>query len=169
TFPLLRDCLEQVDPDLGFNIEIKWPMILRNGEAEMDNFFEPNYYVDRILGEIFRHANKRKIIISCFSPDICAMVNLKQNLYPVLLLGGDSDYADFRVSSIERTVSVACAEQLLGVALDAGEVLLASPDFVEHIRKKLNLVVFVWGEKGNHLEHRKELYKRGVNGVIYDR
>lgn len=28
-FPLLRDCLQNVDPDVGFDIEIKYPLDLK--------------------------------------------------------------------------------------------------------------------------------------------
>ncbi|VDL34392.1 unnamed protein product [Hymenolepis diminuta] len=72
-FPLLRQCLQEVDPELGFDIEVKYPLDLKTGESEMSNFFERNFYIDTILREIFKYCGNRRILLSCFDPDTCAM------------------------------------------------------------------------------------------------
>ena len=48
--------------------------------------FELNMYLDTILESIFTDAGSRKIVLSCFHPDVCTMLRLKQNKYPVLFL-----------------------------------------------------------------------------------
>lgn len=76
-FPLLRDCLQHIDPDVGFDIEVKYPLDLKVGGNEMDNFFERNLYVDTILREIFKYCGNRRILFSCFDPDTCAMYAIR--------------------------------------------------------------------------------------------
>jgi len=66
-----------VPAGLGFNIEIKYPY-----EEECIMFslspIDKNTYLDRILEVVFEHAGDRPIIFSCFEPDVCKMLSLKQ-------------------------------------------------------------------------------------------
>ncbi|KAF6777501.1 hypothetical protein AHF37_03323 [Paragonimus kellicotti] len=73
SFPLLRSCFEEVDPNLGFVIEVKYPMEYKAGGSELNNFFEYNFYVDTILREILTYAGSRRILLSCFDPNVCVM------------------------------------------------------------------------------------------------
>lgn len=72
-FPTLVNALKRVPVDTGFNVEIKYPMMMDDGEHECANFFERNDFVDRILKNVIEHAGKRRIVFSSFEPDICAM------------------------------------------------------------------------------------------------
>lgn len=72
-FPTLVDALRRVPVDTGFNVEIKYPMRMQDGEHECVNFFERNEFVDRILRDVVEHAGERRIVFSSFEPDICAM------------------------------------------------------------------------------------------------
>uniref|UniRef100_A0A5K3FHX0 GP-PDE domain-containing protein n=2 Tax=Mesocestoides corti TaxID=53468 RepID=A0A5K3FHX0_MESCO len=166
-FPLLRDCLQHIDPDVGFDIEIKYPMELVKGGSEMDNFFERNLYVDTILREIFKYAGKRRILMSCFDPDTCAMLQTKQLRYPVFQLGIAPEYTDIRQQSFETLCYSAKANELLGVAVNSDE-LLRNPDMAEFARE-LGLIVLVWGTAANDSFNMKRLKELGVHGLIYDR
>ena len=63
----------QLDPHVGFNIEIKWDMELADGSRESHNAFEMNLFIDVVLATVLGHAAERKIVFSSFNPDICTM------------------------------------------------------------------------------------------------
>nr|CAH8875362.1 unnamed protein product [Trichobilharzia regenti] len=165
-FPLLRSCFEEIDSDLGFVIEVKYPMELKQGGSEMDHFFEYNFYVDTILREILTYAGSRRIMLSCFDPNVSVMLQLKQNLYPVFQLGISPEYADTRHNDFEHLFFSAISHQLMGVCLESDR-LLNVPDVIKlaHLH---NLVVLAWGEAVNNPEKRAQLIQLGVDGIIYD-
>ncbi|KAA0183947.1 hypothetical protein FBUS_04048, partial [Fasciolopsis buskii] len=167
SFPLLRSCFDEIDQDLGFLIEVKYPMEYKAGGSELSNFFEYNFYVDTILREILLHAGSRRILLSCFDPNVCVMLQLKQNLYPVFQLGIAPEYADSRQADFERLFWSALSHQLLGVCLESDR-LLNVPNVVKlaHLH---NLVVLAWGEAVNRSETRMELKELGIDGIIFDR
>ncbi|CAL8073030.1 unnamed protein product [Calicophoron daubneyi] len=167
SFPLLQACFDEVDPDLGFLIEVKYPMEFKAGGSEMGNFFEYNFYVDTILREILTHAGSRRILLSCFDPNVSVMLQLKQNIYPVFQLGIEPEYSDSRHADFERLCWSALSHQLLGVCLDSDR-LLTVPKAVRlaHLH---GLVVLAWGEAVNYAEKRAQLTELGVDGLIYDR
>ncbi|KAF5401301.1 putative glycerophosphocholine phosphodiesterase GPCPD1 T05H10.7 [Paragonimus heterotremus] len=167
SFPLLRSCFEEVDPSLGFVIEVKYPMEYKAGGSELNNFFEYNFYVDTILREILTYAGSRRILLSCFDPNVCVMLQRKQNLYPVFQLGIAPEYADSRQAEFERLFWSALSQQLLGVCLESDRVL-ETPGVIQlaHLH---SLVVLAWGEAVNCPEKRAQLTEMGVDGIIYDR
>ncbi|KAF7232381.1 hypothetical protein EG68_07645 [Paragonimus skrjabini miyazakii] len=167
SFPLLRSCFEEVDPNLGFVIEVKYPMEYKAGGSELNNFFEYNFYVDTILREILTYAGPRRILLSCFDPNVCVMLQRKQNLYPVFQLGIAPEYADSRQAEFERLFWSALSQQLLGVCLESDRVL-ETPGVIKlaHLH---SLVVLAWGEAVNCPEKRAQLTAMGVDGIIYDR
>ncbi|OON15628.1 glycerophosphodiester phosphodiesterase family protein [Opisthorchis viverrini] len=166
SFPLLRSCFNELDPDLGFVIEVKYPMDFKAGGCEMSNFFEYNFYVDTILREILSFAGPRRILLSCFDPNVCIMLQLKQNIYPVFQLGIAPEYADTRQNDFEHLFWSALSHQLLGVCLESDR-LLEVPDALKlaHLH---GLVVLAWGEAVNSPEKRAQLSELGVDGIIYD-
>ncbi|CAI5442386.1 unnamed protein product [Caenorhabditis angaria] len=172
-FPTLTEALTKVDPDVGFNVEVKYPMMQNNGEHECDHYFERNTFVDIILSDVLKHAGNRRIMFSSFDPDICSMVATKQNRYPVLFLCvGDTQrytpFVDQRTSTSMTAVNFAVGADLLGVNFNS-EDLLKDPMPVKKANE-FGMVTFVWGEdldkKENINYFKKEL---GVDGVIYDR
>jgi glycerophosphocholine phosphodiesterase GPCPD1 len=72
-FPTLEGVFHYVSEETGFNIEIKYPIELVNGQHECANYFERNEFVDIILAEVFRNAGTRRVVFSSFDPDICTM------------------------------------------------------------------------------------------------
>lgn len=172
-FPTLIDALHKVDPDVGFNIEVKYPMMQEDGLHECANYFERNDFVDIILADVLSSAPHRRIMFSSFDPDICAMINMKQNRYPVFFLcvGETQRYARFfdqRCSTSLASVNFACGADLLGVNFNS-EDLLNDPRPVRRA-SELGLVSFVWGEDLDKKENIN-YFKRdvGVDGIIYDR
>ncbi|GFT96818.1 glycerophosphocholine phosphodiesterase GPCPD1 [Nephila pilipes] len=171
-FPTLKHVLEAVDPRVGFNIEIKCPMQHKDGTWELDLRFEMNRYIDVILQDILENAGNRYIILSCFHPDICTMVRLKQNKYPLLFLTqGETDkyppYLDTRTSSIPMATYFALNTGLLGIDVHA-EDLIRDPSHIPFVKDR-NLVLFCWGDDINHTDVIRSLKEQGVDGCIYDK
>lgn len=138
-FPQLADVLEAIDPHVGFNIEIKWSQRLLDGtmEEEFEHVIDRNLYVDCILDVVFRKAGKRRVVFSCFDPDICTMLRFKQNRYPVMFLTiGVTEkyqkYLDPRGNRIETAVFNSLAMELLGIVAHT-EDLLRDPSQVSCI------------------------------------
>lgn len=96
-FPTLQELFEQLDPHLGFNVEIKYAMQYRQGGSEQNNYFERNEYIDCILRCLITYAGKRVIVLSTFDPDCASMLRRKQTLFPVLLItqGEKGDWPQF--------------------------------------------------------------------------
>nr|KAG5706623.1 hypothetical protein BaRGS_005693 [Batillaria attramentaria] len=171
-FPTLKRCLDQIDLNVGFNIEIKYPLEFETGESEMENYFDLNPYIDQILNVVLKNAGDRKIIFSTFHPDTCLMVQLKQNKYPVLLLSNGptkryTPYKDWRCTSFEHGINFAKAEGLLGVNFQA-EGLIQDLTLIPKVQN-MGLVLFVWGEDLNDENVKDVLRKEGVDGIIFDR
>ncbi|WKX96536.1 hypothetical protein Q1695_012736 [Nippostrongylus brasiliensis] len=172
-FPTLVEALSKVDPDVGFNVEVKYPMMQSNGEHECDHYFERNEFIDVVLADLLNNAGKRRIMFSSFDPDICSLISMKQNKYPVLFLcvGETQRYTRFqdqRSSTSLTAVNFAAGADIMGVNFNS-EDLLNDPYPVKRAND-FGLITFVWGEdldkKENINYFKKEL---GVDGLIYDR
>lgn len=171
-FPQLADALQLIDMSVGFNIEIKWSMRLIDGTLELDSSIDRNLYVDSILNVVLAKAGNRRIVFSCFDPDVCTMLRYKQNLYPVMFLTlGVTDkypqYHDPRCNTIESAVSNAHAMELLGIVAHTEDLLRDSTQI--KLATDLKLIVFCWGDDNNSVDTIKLLKGLGVHGVIYDK
>ncbi|XP_061392048.1 glycerophosphocholine phosphodiesterase GPCPD1 [Musca vetustissima] len=173
-FPPLADVLDAIDPHVGFNIEVKWSQRLHDGtmEEEFEHIIDRNLYVDCILDVVFRKAGKRRVVFSCFDPDICTMLRFKQNRYPVMFLTiGVTEkyqkYLDPRGNRIETAVFNSLAMELLGIVAHT-EDLLRDPSQV-NLAKERGLVVFCWGDDNNCKDTIKLLKNLGLHAIIYDK
>jgi len=171
-FPTLQECLESVDRDLGFNIEIKFPQSFVTQVSEQTNFLDINENLDHILKVVLAHAGSRRVVFSSFDPDTCSLLQLKQNKFPVLYLHQGvtqmyTQYRDFRSSTFLRGAQFALAERLMGMALNC-EVILFDIAVVTQLLQR-GLVLFVWGSHSNDLGNIRALRQVGVHGIIYDR
>ncbi|XP_055916525.1 glycerophosphocholine phosphodiesterase GPCPD1 [Eupeodes corollae] len=173
-FPQLSDALNEIDPNVGFNIEIKWSQKLDDGkmEQELEHVLDKNLYVDCILDVVLHKAGGRRIVFSCFDPDICAMIRFKQNLYPVMFLtiGVTTKYRKFldpRGNTIESAVCNSLAMEFLGIVANT-EDLLRDPSQI-NLAKDRGLVVFCWGEDNNSKETIQLLKNMGLHAIIYDK
>ena len=72
-FPTLETVLCQLDQSCGFNIELKYGQLMRDGQDEDKNPMEINLFLDQILKTVLQHGGERKIVFSSFSPDVCTM------------------------------------------------------------------------------------------------
>lgn len=86
-----------------------------------------NLYVNVILDLVLRKGADRRIIFSCFDPDICTMLRFKQNRYPVMFLTQSlceiNKYMDPRGRNFEYSVYNATAMELLGIVSSSQDLL----------------------------------------------
>ncbi|XP_061415432.1 glycerophosphocholine phosphodiesterase GPCPD1 [Lethenteron reissneri] len=174
SFPTLDQVFEGVPEHVGFDIEIKWPLQQKNGvwEGNLSSYFDMNQFVDIILSCVQQQAKTRRIIYSSFDANICAMVRLKQNKYPVLFLTQGMtevypEFMDIRTRSTQIAVHFAQAENILGISAHT-EDLLRNPTYIVEAKSK-GLVIFGWGNDTNVSENRHRLKELGMDGLIYDR
>ncbi|ORZ14419.1 Glycerophosphoryl diester phosphodiesterase family-domain-containing protein [Lobosporangium transversale] len=171
-FATLKDTFETVPTNIGFNIEVKYPMLDEAEDANIPLYaFEINRFVDRILKEVYDHDQthpNRNIIFSSFHPDICLLLNMKQPNYPVFFLtdGGTSVVADRRCNSIQGAVRFATSIDLLGIVTNSAPIIEA-PNLVKAI-KETGLLVFTYGIDNNDVENAKLQRRHGVDAVIVD-
>ncbi|XP_026737758.1 glycerophosphocholine phosphodiesterase GPCPD1-like isoform X2 [Trichoplusia ni] len=171
-FPTLENALGTIDGHVGFNVELKWTMEMQDGTFELNHPFDMNTYVDKVLEVILQHAGDRRIVFSCFNPDICTMLRYKQNRYPVMFLTVGitkkyEPYRDSRCSSIPAAVKNAISTDILGIVVHT-EDLLRDPSQVK-MAKDAGLVIFCWGDDNNDKNTIKMLKDMGLHAVIYDK
>ncbi|XP_038141948.1 glycerophosphocholine phosphodiesterase GPCPD1 isoform X2 [Cyprinodon tularosa] len=172
-FPSLSQIFQAVPENVGFNIELKWISQMKDGtwDGNLSSYFNMNTFLDIILKCVMQNAGKRRVIFSCFDPDICTMVRLKQNKYPILFLtqGVSEKYPelmDIRCQTTQIAISFAQSENILGISAHTEE-LLRHLNYIEEARSK-GLVVFGWGDDNNEHAIRNKLRERGIDGLIYD-
>lgn len=171
-FPTLHKALDSLDPHVGFNIEIKWTMQRKDGTYELNHPFDLNMYLDIVLKVVLHFAGSRKIIFSCFHPDVCTMLRLKQNKYPVMFLTQGvtkkyPPYRDPRTHTMQMAVNYANSAGMLGVNAHTEEILRDATQAKMMI--DAGLVIFCWGDDNNNPATIKHLKQLGIHGVIYDK
>lgn len=171
-FPTLQQALEVLDPNVGFNVELKWTMQLKDGTYELYHPFDLNLYLDIVLEVVLKHAGNRNIIFSCFHPDICSMIRLKQNKYPVMFLTqGITDkyppYHDARCQNVPMAVHFAVNMGILGINVHTEDLLRDSSQV--SLVKQAGLVLFCWGDDNNDVNTIKHLKELGLHAIIYDK
>lgn len=102
----------------------------------MDPFApEINQFVDRILEVTYAHAHSRPVVLTSFSPEICILLAVKQQSYPVLFLNDscNSPTGDRRATSVQAAVRFAHRFGLTGIGM-AAEPFVASPGLIPFAR-----------------------------------
>ncbi|XP_073828012.1 glycerophosphocholine phosphodiesterase GPCPD1-like [Musca autumnalis] len=173
-FPTLELLLKKLPLKLGFVIDIKWPQKIRKNFHYEENFtpdMDKNEYVDIILDTVLRRAANRQIIFSSFDPDICTMIRLKQNRYPVMFivnkLEQEPKYLDLRCNSLLQASYFAESMEFFGIIADAENILEISEEI--HNIQKRNIRIFGWGDTARSEQCRRSLRAVDVDGIIFDR
>ncbi|XP_034382982.1 glycerophosphocholine phosphodiesterase GPCPD1 isoform X2 [Cyclopterus lumpus] len=172
-FPSLSQIFQAIPEHVGFNIELKWICQSKDGswDGNLSSYFNMNTFLDTILSCILQKGGKRRIVFSCFDPDICTMVRRKQNKYPILFLTQGisekySELMDIRCQTTQIAISFAQSENILGISGHTEE-LLKNLSYIGDAQSK-GLVVFSWGDDNNEHEIRRKLREQGIDGLIYD-
>ena len=171
SIPTLQALFVAVPAPVGFDIEIKYPVASKDVHLlPTSPLFDLNTYLDTILSVVFDHAGSRRVVFTCFHPEIVVALRAKQARYPVLFLteGGTNrvPYPDLRCQSLAAAINHAVAEGLQGVVASS-DSLVAQPGEVARAQEN-QLLVFGWGEANNDLEVVKQQASMGVDAVIVD-
>ena len=149
-FTTLEEMFKKLPESIGFNIEMKYPMLHESEAEEMDTYaVELNSFVDTVLTKVYDLGKKRNIIFSSFNPDICLLLSFKQPSIPILFLtdAGTHPVGDIRASSLQEAIRFASRWNLLGV-VSAAEPLVISPRLVKVV-KESGLVCVSYGTLNN--------------------
>jgi glycerophosphodiester phosphodiesterase len=149
-FTTLSEMFTKLPESIGFNIEMKYPMLQEAEDHEMDTYaIELNSFVDTVLQKVYDLGGARNIIFSSFNPDVCLLLSFKQPNFPVLFLT-DADVAavrDIRASSLQEAIRFASRWNLLGI-VSAAAPLVMCPRLVRVV-KESGLVCVSYGMLNN--------------------
>ncbi|KAK1836154.1 Glycerophosphodiester phosphodiesterase GDE1 [Podospora conica] len=168
-FATLDDLFRQLPEAIGFNIELKYPMLHESEEHDMDTYsIELNSFCDAILQKVYDHLGQRRVIFSSFNPDVCLCLSFKQPSVPILFLtdAGSCEVGDVRATSLQEAVRFARRWNLLGV-VSAAEPFVISPRLVRVV-KESGLVCVSYGVQNNESELVERQVREGIDAVIVD-
>jgi glycerophosphoryl diester phosphodiesterase len=169
SLPTLRDLLEYVPLTVGFNLEVKYPCRDRHQALRPTPDFDLNAYVDRVLQDVFDFVGPRRLVFSCFDPDVCTALRVKQARYPVLFLttgGAELDYRDVRSRSLLASARFAGLDGLDGIVTDS-EFIMHDMSLVARARA-LAGVVLTYGDANTDPMGVSRQREAGVDAVISD-
>ncbi|KAK4043531.1 Glycerophosphoryl diester phosphodiesterase family-domain-containing protein [Parachaetomium inaequale] len=178
-FATLEDLFRKLPASVGFNIELKYPMLHESEEHEMDTYaVELNSFCDTVLEKVYDHLDSsdeegsggggRHVIFSSFNPDICLCLSFKQPNIPILFLtdAGTSPVGDIRASSLQEAIRFASRWNLLGVVSNS-EPFVNSPRLVRVVKQN-GLVCVSYGALNNEPKLVQRQVKEGIDAVIVD-
>ncbi|KAE8021287.1 hypothetical protein FH972_007192 [Carpinus fangiana] len=158
----LQEAFQQVEPSLGFNIELKFD----------DHVVYQQDYLTHVLQAIFQvvfqYAKDRAIVFSTFQPDAALLLRKLQNTYPVFFLtnGGTEIYYDVRRNSLEEAIKLCLEGGLQGIVSEVKGVF-GNPGAVPKI-KEAKLSLLTYGKLNNVAEAVYVQHLMGIDGVIVD-
>ncbi|KAL1955167.1 hypothetical protein VTO42DRAFT_8982 [Malbranchea cinnamomea] len=168
-FATLEELFKKLPKTVGFNMELKYPMLHESEAEEMDTYaVELNSFVDTVLTTVYDLGQGRNMIFSSFNPDICLLLSFKQPSIPVLFLtdAGVAPVGDIRASSLQEAIRFASRWNLLGI-VSAAEPLVLCPRLVRVI-KESGLVCVSYGVMNNDPANVKLQVNEGIDAVIVD-
>ncbi|XP_020597827.1 glycerophosphodiester phosphodiesterase GDPD1, chloroplastic-like [Phalaenopsis equestris] len=159
----LEEAFRQVDPRLGFNIELKFDDNLHYPEEDLINTLQI------VLRSVSVNAGARPVIFSSFQPDAARLIRRLERNYPVFFLtdGGLKIHGDERRNSLEAAVKLCVENGLEGIVSEVRAVL-RNPAEVAGI-KEANLRLLTYGGLNNTAEVVYMQQMMGIDGVIVDR
>ncbi|KAI1173019.1 Glycerophosphoryl diester phosphodiesterase family-domain-containing protein [Nemania sp. FL0916] len=168
-FATLEELFEKVPETVGFNIEMKYPMLLESEQHYMDTYaIELNSFCDTVLTKVYELARGRHIIFSSFNPDICLCLSFKQPSIPIMFLtdSGADEVSDIRASSLQEAIRFASRWNLLGIVSNT-KPFIHCPRLVKVV-KQSGLVCVSYGTQNNDPELVQLQVNEGIDAVIVD-
>uniref|UniRef100_A0A2P2JFP6 glycerophosphodiester phosphodiesterase n=2 Tax=Rhizophora mucronata TaxID=61149 RepID=A0A2P2JFP6_RHIMU len=158
----LQDVFQQVEPSLGFNIELKFDDHIVYQQDHLACVLQA------VLKVVFEYAKDRPIIFSSFQPDAALLVKRLQSAYPVFFLtdGGSHIFYDVRRNSLEEAIKLCLEGGLEGIVSEVKGVF-RNPGVVTKI-KDAKLSLMTYGELNNVPEAVYMQHLMGIDGVIMD-
>eukprot|EP01128_Nolandella_sp_AFSM9_P003404 TRINITY_DN1464_c0_g1_i1.p1 TRINITY_DN1464_c0_g1~~TRINITY_DN1464_c0_g1_i1.p1 ORF type:complete len:751 (-),score=144.78 TRINITY_DN1464_c0_g1_i1:18-2270(-) len=170
SFATLETLFKSLSPDVGFNIELKYPY---KDIVKRTNYLERNAYVDTVLQVVFDNAFNRPIFFSSFDPDLCVVVAKKQPRYPVFLLTEAKGFSegvrtyDYRCVSVKYAADFAASSGLRGIVSDVASLFLEM-EVIEQLHLA-SLLIFTYGKENNYPELVDKQKRAGVDAIIADK
>lgn len=127
----------------------EYPMLFEaTNDWKSDTFaIEVNLFVDTILLSVLSHPScrRRPIMFSSFSPEVCILMSLKQNTFPILFCNDSGNWptGDVRASSLQEAIHFATSWGLDGISM-ASEPFVFAPLLVG-VAKERGLVTASYG------------------------
>ncbi|KJX95626.1 glycerophosphocholine phosphodiesterase Gde1 like protein [Zymoseptoria brevis] len=168
-FTTLEEMFKTIPEEVGFNIEMKYPMLFESVQEEMDTYaVELNSFVDTVLRMVYDLRKKRNIVFSSFHPDLCLLLTFKQPSIPVLFLtdAGCSPVGDIRASSLQEAIRFASRWNLLGI-VSAAEPFVLCPRLINVVQSS-ELVCVSYGTLNNDPHNSNLQAQAGIDAVIVD-
>ncbi|KAJ3079934.1 Glycerophosphocholine phosphodiesterase [Quaeritorhiza haematococci] len=182
SFTTLQEIFRVVNSKVGFNVEIKYPMI---EESEVDDLhvLEVNRYTDHILDVVLKEGGSRDVVFSSFHPEAALCAKMKQSAHPVFLLteGGKSLTSDTRCNSLRAALRFARRWNLTGVVTAVEPLLvptqststpttppLATPQLIVQKFHDAGLMLFTYGGGNNLVDNAMLQREAGMDAVIVD-
>ncbi|KAK4618653.1 Glycerophosphocholine phosphodiesterase GDE1 [Fulvia fulva] len=168
-FTTLEEMFTTIPEDVGFNIEMKYPMLFETVQEEMDTYaVELNTFVDTVLQLVYNRRKGRNIVFSSFHPDICLLLTFKQPSIPVLFLtdAGVSPVGDIRAGSLQEAIRFASRWSLLGI-VSAAEPFVLCPRLINVVQSS-GLVCVSYGTLNNDPHNSNLQAQAGIDAVIVD-
>ncbi|KAF7533207.1 hypothetical protein G7054_g7282 [Neopestalotiopsis clavispora] len=168
-FATLEDLFKNLREDIGFNIELKYPMLHESEEQQMDTYtVEINSFCDTVLTKVYDLAKNRNLIFSSFNPDICLCLSFKQPSIPIMFLtdAGCAPVGDIRASSLQEAIRFASRWNLLGI-VSTSQPFVNSPRLVKVV-KQSGLVCVSYGAQNNDPLLVQRQVQTGIDAVIVD-
>ncbi|KAJ2091928.1 Glycerophosphocholine phosphodiesterase [Coemansia sp. RSA 986] len=172
----LEDLFRSLPEDMGFDIEIKYPMPDEADTANVFTNFEINLFVDKILDVVYKYdgaeksrRQRRPIVFTSFHPDICLLLAHKiNNDIPIMLLtdAGMSEMADCRCNSIDAAVRLCNWAGLAGIVTHVAPI--SQSPRVALLMRRHQLALATYGTPANQPEHVRQQQAYGVDIIIVD-
>ncbi|KAJ6018483.1 hypothetical protein N7522_001947 [Penicillium canescens] len=171
SFTTLEQLLVELPESISFNIEIKYPRLHEAVEAGVAPIsIEINTFINEILAHVCRVKSGRRIMLSSFSPEVCILLAIKQNTYPVLFItnAGKLPISDMeiRASSLQAAVRFAKRWDLNGIVFSS-ETLVMCPRLVGYV-KNSGLICGSYGPLNNVSENSKIQKEAGIQMLMVD-
>lgn len=125
--------------DLGVtdNHQLEYPMLWECPYWEMEPYWtEMNEYIDTTLDVVYELAGNRSIFFTCFNPEVCILLSIKQKTYPVVFLNDSmisGPAGDQRATSLQQAMRFARQWSLQGIVM-AAEPFVAAPKLIKYVR-----------------------------------
>ena len=167
-FPTFKDLFLQLPDDVAFNVELskssihlcfplirehfadslglEYPMLWEAEDRSMElSAPDINIFVDIILSTVYQYGGNRSITFSSFSPDICILLAIKQQQYPILFINkaGSVPTGDIRAANLQQAIRFAKIWKLSGIVMLSKPFVLC-PRLVSYA-KSAGLVVGTYG------------------------
>lgn len=163
----LKEVMDYFSNEVGFNIEIKYPLLKDLEDLKEYKYIDPLNYVKTILKDI--DFTNKKVFFSAFNPQILfalKMLNLKKQLY-FLLDRTDAVIDIHHCSSIYNAIAFAKALNISGIVVLDEHLDGDSKSLIEFIHS-LGLKILAYGDQLNEKDVVKRLMSFGIDGIITD-